>query len=1066
MNVNVVGRKKELQHLLTIVDPSVVIVQSADIAAKVDEALLQNPQLRFVLDRAADGEHSRGNWKNLEQYLAIESPQRTESKAERGDASQHTPDDIILLLSTSGTTSLPKGCPLSSRNLVSAAFGMGEVFEIDQHSVALNHMPLSHVFGFYFIVHYQIKGASVVHPSAAFDAASSIRAINDEKCTDIPGVPAVFKALTNHPTFKRTPTGQIRHVGTGATRILPADIDDIIDNFGPQRITIGYGLTETGIAIFTKHQTETKKVTFCVTPSCKVKICHPESGEVVGTDEAGEIHVGGEGVILEYWLAPEQEVSDPFYQDEQGRWMKTGDQGTMDGSGSIAITGRYKEIIIRGGENISPVAIEAALQSELKITAEVVGYPDEIAGEVPVAVLKKSADQDVKDDDIRQTVLEQFGPLWALSSIVDVTDLGVDDYPRTASGKVQKQTLKQMVQEYLDEQTKAGEASAGSQDLDDTVCATWATLLGIPRASITSTTKVTQLTDSLIIAKFPSILRKRLPGAKVSMQDILDNPTISAQVQLLERSGGAADHSKQEDDFEALQGPARDGPPTINDVIAAHGDSQRFAVIQTLCEATLKPLGLGWHDVQDVIPAHSYLEHFLRRTRDQVNTHRYSWSCRRSAAELRQALQQVLEKYATMRSVAIKQDGQVSFVAIRPSTAWFSVQIAGNEEVGKAETVQEFTDKALEDPIRDVVAFPGPLTRFVICDIVETGGAGVTMTSTHAAFDGISLPMFVEDLDATVGGQSVQELPERLPYKLWADSYYALQETPLAQEAVNFHVTRLLKAGIASLSASLYPFQRTAGWFTGSTAGWPPAAYGAERKRLEPNPETPTPQMTDCQVPHAPEIKRRHGIETVVLFKAAVAILNARRTRTSLAAFTSYQAARSWPFLPEWQAARMPSAMSVQGPTVQVATNVIPLAHDETILALLQRLQAEQELITKHGAAPFGAIHARLNKESPGAGEFAYDVWKRQIFNWLPPWDPPEHLKMERAVVRNELGLLWRLLPLPGGEEVRISVFYDNAQLTSEEAEGLAKEMREIAETVSDAQGLDRKVGDVWRPSM
>lgn len=1087
MNVNVVEREKEFQHLLSIIDPSVVIAQSVDIATTVDRALPKGCKLRFTLDQAVDGEQGQRAWNNLERYLASKTPQDDWVMRDGADASERDPDDIILLLSTSGTTSLPKGCPLSSRNLVSAAFGMGEVFEIDGASVALNHMPLSHgmslssahimrmpspltfvfpVFGFYFIVHYHIKGGRVVHPSAAFDAASSIRAIIDEKCTDIPGVPAVFSQIRNHPTFQRPPPGQIRHVGTGATRILPGDITDIVDAFGPRMITIGYGLTETGIAMFTTHHAGKQEEKFCVTPSCKIKVCLPETGEIAGPDEAGEIHVGGEGVISSYWLAPQQEVSDPFYTDSHGRWMKTGDQGTMAESGSIFITGRYKELIIRGGENISPVAIEAALLDELKILVEVVGYPDEIAGEVPVAVLKSSASQEASHEHIRQIVLERFGPRWALSNITDITNLGVEDYPRTASGKVQKQTLKGMVQKYLDEQTKASEEPLASQTLQDTLCGTWASLLGIPKTAITSDTKVTQLTDSLIIAKFPSVLRKRLPEMSLTMQDILDNPTISAQAQFLERSGASGkDRSESDYNFDDMHESPRKGPPGTGDIVAAHGDLKRFGEIRVLCEEALKPLGFGWDDVEDIIPAYSYLEHFLRRTRDQANTHRYSWTAKCSAKELRAALEKILEKYATLRSMAIKYDGQFFFVAMKTKSDWFRRVIAGNEEVGKAATVQDFVVKALEDPKLDVVAFPGPLTRFVVADIEETGGAGITITCVHAAFDGVSFPMFVNDLDlaSNHSGQSPENIPKRLPYKPWADTYYSLQQSPLAQEAIAFHTTRLLDAGIASASSSLFPPQRADGWFRGSTAGWPPAAFGAERKRLDIDPETPTLLSQACNVPNAPQIKRQHNIETVIIFKTALAILNARRTGTNLAAFTSYQASRSWPFMPKWQNSRMPSAMHVQGPTVQVATNIVPLRHQEKILELLLRLQEEQELLTQYAAAPFGAVHARLNEESPGAGNLAHEIWKRQIFNWLPPWDSPEHLKMERAIVRTDVGLLWRLLALPGGKEVSITVFWDDAQLTYKEAEDMAKEFSVIAETLCETNGLNRTVGDLMQ---
>jgi hypothetical protein len=508
-----------------------------------------------------------------------------------------------------------------------------------------------------------------------------------------------------------------------------------------------------------------------------------------------------------------------------------------------------------------------------------------------------------------------------------------------------------------------------------------------------------------------------------------------------------------------------EGPPGIRDVVAARGDLKRFGEIRVLCEETLSPLGFAWDDVEDIIPAYSYLEHFLHRTRDQVNTHRYSWTTKCSARELRTALESVLERYPLMRSMAIKYDGQIFFVAMSTKSKWFERVIAGNEVVGKAATVQEFAEKALEDPELDVVAFPGPLTRFVVADIEETGGAGITITCVHASFDGVSFPLFVNDLDAVVGGKIPGEIPKRLPYKPWADTYYSLQQTPLAQEAISFHANQLLNAGIASASSSLFPPQRADGWFRGSTAGWPPAAFGAKRKILDADPETPTICSQDCNVPNAPQIKRQHNIETSIIFKAALAILNARRTGTNLAAFANYQASRSWPFMPEWQNSRMPSAMNVQGPTVQIATNIIPLAPEEKILALLHRLQEEQELLTKYAAAPFGAVHARLNEKSPGSGHLAHEIWKRQIFNWLPPWDPPEHMVMERAVNRTDIGLLWRLLALPGGKEIKITAFWDDAQLTCKESEELVKELCEIAETLCGAGGLERTVGDVLKPS-
>jgi hypothetical protein len=110
---------------------------------------------------------------------------------------------------------------------------------------------------------------------------------------------------------------------------------------------------------------------------------------------------------------------------------------------------------------------------------------------------------------------------------------------------------------------------------------------------------------------------------------------------------------------------------------------------------------------------------------------------------------------------------------------------------------------------------------------------------------------------------------------------------------------------------------------------------------------TPIPCSQDCTVPNAPQIKRQHNIEISIVFRAASVILNARRTGTNLAAFANYQASRSWPFRPVWQNTRTPSAINVQGPTVQIVTNIIPLTPEKMVLALLQRSQEEQELLTK-----------------------------------------------------------------------------------------------------------------------
>jgi acyl-CoA synthetase (AMP-forming)/AMP-acid ligase II len=266
--------------------------------------------------------------------------------------------------------------------------------------VACCHVPISHIFGLNHSTGCHLAGLKVVHPSATFHPTSTWDAIRLERCSEIPGVPALILALIAHPACKTTDRSCLKHVHMGSTTILPETIRVCIEELGCGRASEAYGMTETGPAILHSFRDLPLQAPEIVTagrihPEAKIRICKPGSREVVERGVAGECHVGGDVVVTEYWRGDGKRDSEGFYTDE-GTWIVTGDQAIMDPNGELRVVGRYKDLIIRGGENISPSAIESIVFSRFGLVAEVIGIPDDIAGEIPVAVVKSKEGVDLK----------------------------------------------------------------------------------------------------------------------------------------------------------------------------------------------------------------------------------------------------------------------------------------------------------------------------------------------------------------------------------------------------------------------------------------------------------------------------------------------------------------------------------------------------------------------------------------------------------------------------------------------------------------------------------------------
>jgi fatty-acyl-CoA synthase len=343
-------------------------------------------------------------------------------------------DDPINIQFTSGTTGSPKGTTLSHHGLLNNAYFTGRLCGIGEADAICVPMPLYHVFGMASgNLLAMLSGAKVVYPSEAFEPEAVLAAVERERCTSLYGVPTMFIALLAHPGFETRDLSSLR-TGILAGASVPMELmRRVIGQMHMKEVVIGYGMTETSATIMITSPgdpVERRVATVGrVVPHVEVKIVD-EHGGIVPLGQAGEICARGYSVMRGYWDDPEKTAA---AIDAEG-WMHTGDLGTIDDQGYGRIVGRLKELVIRGGENISPAEIEDYLNGHPQIqSALVVGVPDEKYGEELCACITPRQGQRLTEDEIRVFCRGRIAHYKIPRYIRFVESL-----PLTASGKVQK----------------------------------------------------------------------------------------------------------------------------------------------------------------------------------------------------------------------------------------------------------------------------------------------------------------------------------------------------------------------------------------------------------------------------------------------------------------------------------------------------------------------------------------------------------------------------------------------------------------------------------------------------
>ena len=352
--------------------------------------------------------------------------------------------DAINIQFTSGTTGMPKGATLSHHNILNNGYFVGEAQDFTADDRLCIPVPLYHCFGMVMgVLACLTHGAAMVFPGDAFDPETVLKAIEQERCTALYGVPTMFIAELSEPDFDSFDLSSLR-TGIMAGAICPEPVmREVIERMHMRDVTIGYGMTETSPISFQSSPDDplARRVTTVgrVQPHIECKLVD-ENGDVVPVGSTGELCTRGYSVMLGYWDDP-QKTSEAI--DADG-WMHSGDLATFDEQGFGAIVGRIKDMIIRGGENIYPREIEEYLLGHPKVEdVAVVGLPDEKYGEEVCAWIRLEADEQMTEEELRTFCRDQIAH-YKIPRYIRF----VDAFPMTVTGKVQKFLIReQMVTE-------------------------------------------------------------------------------------------------------------------------------------------------------------------------------------------------------------------------------------------------------------------------------------------------------------------------------------------------------------------------------------------------------------------------------------------------------------------------------------------------------------------------------------------------------------------------------------------------------------------------------------------
>jgi len=355
-------------------------------------------------------------------------------------------DEAVNIQYTSGTTGFPKGATLSHHSILNNGFFIGERLGYTENDRVCIPVPLYHCFGMVLgNLACTTHGSCMIFTGEAFDPATVLQTVQDEKATSLYGVPAMFIAELNLPDIDKYDLSSLRTGIMAGSQCPESTMRDVREKMHMKEVQICYGMTETS-PVSTQTFMDDNEERRCSTvgkvhPHLEIKIIDPDTGKIVPRNTPGELCTRGYSVMLKYWNNPEATA----LVIDEGRWMHTGDMAEMDEHGYVKIVGRIKDMIIRGGENISPHEIEEYLRNHDSIfDVQVIGVPDKKYGEQVMAWLILKEGCLLTEEELiayckGQIATYKIPYYWKF----------VEEFPMTVTGKIRKVEMREIAAKEL-----------------------------------------------------------------------------------------------------------------------------------------------------------------------------------------------------------------------------------------------------------------------------------------------------------------------------------------------------------------------------------------------------------------------------------------------------------------------------------------------------------------------------------------------------------------------------------------------------------------------------------------
>ncbi|KXJ96515.1 hypothetical protein Micbo1qcDRAFT_210780 [Microdochium bolleyi] len=918
-------------------------------------------------------------------------------------------DETVIFFS-SGSTALPKGCLWQHpRSAITAARIMahynGSASAAGADARVYLPLPNNHAAAYICVIPWIVHGGAIVlpsrrrgsrekpdgwaastaktkppaaaAPSAAFDPEVMLRDIQLESCTDFLTVPTMVQALVAaNETVEADLSGtSIMMAGAPA---MDVHLESCFDKLGVSRVVNNWGMSEcihlspvvitrdeyeysrrgeSGTAIQYLHDANLTIGT--VSHAQTVKVCQSDSSEAAALSVPGELHISSP-TITPVYLGVEAS-NDAFYTDEAGvLWFNTGDEALINEAGQVFLTGRHKEVIVRGGENISPIAIETAISRDPRLSSLevlVVGMTDDIAGQLPVAVVKQ---QDAVDPDtvalLHETVLKEMGPVYVPAEVLCLGMLALQDWPRTTIGKIQRNKVAAAVRAFLerraDVENLAAEAvpKISAEMLRDHLKQIWACAVGTTPEKVPMNESIRLFSDSITLMRVRAAIL-RATGVALTLAEMASADTIAGQLEILLAKSAVP----------GAVAVTEVSPPQEELVI---DEGQRSAIDRSLQEN-----GLGWDDCETLITPPDMSELLSRHAgfNGWAASLILSIPDKHDVSSLKCCLRRLFEAHPLLLSHFARTGAQQAFhVLLKPETHVLEKFV---RQCGQLESLRDLIEVPRRYPaIQGPASIPGLVTCAEIFEVRETGCVGLVMTVNHVVVDATYMQIILNDFDAILSGD--EKLGASVGYDVWTRAYHSRRTSPEAKSVSDWHVSQLRELYLHE--DSIWPL---------------------------PSPDKGQHQQSFQHRFHVPQLapfrKNNPEIAPSTMFKAAMVLATAVTIGTRHVAFSGCESAReSMPFASRTNDHTATcEAVDIAGPTYGLVFETTTVRSGDKVAQMLLDLQQRQRELTKNATACWHDICSRLAEEGPN-GQVNVGAIQELIFalsfNWMPDMNDGE----------------------------------------------------------------------------